>query len=248
MTSMSNRSKEIPVVPASVLPSRSMRAFTLIELLVVIAIIAILAAMLLPALSKAKAKAQGIACMNNHRQLCLAWRLYWDDNHDVLLYASEDPFNPATFPYAWVTCQLDNNPNNRHNWDPTMDIYQSPLWRYCGKNLSIWRCPADRSFVTVNGEIKPRVRSMSMNVYLGGFGGTDGGYKWSDNWRIFDKISTIAPMPVDKLFVFLDMREDSVDTGNFATQMDGYSESNPNPRLYGFYDLPGIYHGGAAGF
>ena len=87
-----------------------------------------------------------------------------------------------------------------------------------------------------------------MNVYLGGFGGTDGGWKWSNDWIIFFKSSSISPMPVDKLFVFLDMREDSVYTGNFATQMDGYSEVNPNPRLYGFYDLPGIYHGGAAGF
>ena len=89
---------------------------------------------------------------------------------------------------------------------------------------------------------------MSMNVYLGGFGGTDGGWKWAYNWRLFMKASEFPPMPVSKLFVFLDMREDSVDTGNFSTQMDGYSEDNPNPRLYGFYDLPGIYHAGACGF
>ena len=62
-----------------------------------IAIIAILAALLLPALNKGKLKAQGIQCMNNHRQLCLAWRMYSDDNQDRLLYASEDPYDPSTY-------------------------------------------------------------------------------------------------------------------------------------------------------
>ena len=68
--------------------SRPSRGFTLIELLVVIAIIAILAALLLPALTRAKLKAQGVQCMNNHRQLAIAWRMYTEDNNDKLLYAS----------------------------------------------------------------------------------------------------------------------------------------------------------------
>src|ERR1035441_501855 len=74
--------------------TRAGPAFTLIELLVVIAIIAILAALLLPALIKSKLKAQGIQCMNNHRQLALAWRMYAEDNNDVLVYASDDPGDP----------------------------------------------------------------------------------------------------------------------------------------------------------
>jgi prepilin-type N-terminal cleavage/methylation domain-containing protein len=225
---------------------RRPRAFTLIELLVVIAIIAILAALLLPALIKAKMKAQGVQCMNNHRQLCFAWHMYSDDNLDRLLYASENPYDPSTFAGAWVTGTLDFNPGNRSNWDPDQDITKSPMWPYCGKNYGIWRCPSDRSSVKVGTETKPRVRSMSMNVFLGGWGGTDGNWGpiFSD-YLIYRKHTELQVPGPAKVFVFLDMREDSIDMGNFGTRMSGW----PNqPSLYGFYDLPGFYHHFACGF
>src|ERR1041385_8643140 len=183
------------------------RAFTLIELLVVIAIIAILASMLLPSLSRAKLKAQGIQCMNNHRQLCLAWRQYTEDNRDQLLFASGDK---TTFePYVWVGGTLDFKPSNTSNWDPSVDIYRSPMWPYCGKSLGIWKCPADTSYVTVAGTNVPRVRTMVMNVYLGGFKGTGGGNFDPKSWLLYLKYSQLSNPGADRVFVFLDEREDA---------------------------------------
>ena len=222
------------------------RGFTLIELLVVIAIIAILAALLLPALNKGKLKAQGVMCLNNHRQLCLAWRMYSDDNQDRLLYASENPYDPSSYAGAWVTGTLDFNGGNPSNWDPNQDITKSPMWPYCSRNLSIWKCPADRSVVMVDGVAKPRVRSMSMNVFLGGWGGTDGywGPVFSDYFIYLKQQALQVPGP-SKVFVFLDMREDSIDMGNFGTRMAGWPDQ---PSQYGFYDLPVFYHHLACGF
>jgi len=225
---------------------RGYHGFTLIELLVVIAIIGILAALLLPALNRTKQKAYGIYCMNNHRSLALAWRMYAEDNNDRLVYASEYPWDASTYAQSWVTGTLDMNPDNRSNWDPNQDITRSPLWQYCGNNLSIWRCPADRSKVMVNGAPKPRVRSMSMNIYLGGWGGTYGGWGQEiTRCRLYFKFSDINDPPPSQMFVLLDMREDSIDMGNLCVNMSGWQS---DPQQYRFWDLPGMYHAGACGF
>jgi prepilin-type N-terminal cleavage/methylation domain-containing protein/prepilin-type processing-associated H-X9-DG protein len=230
--------------------------FTLIELLVVIAIIAILAGMLLPALGKAKARAQGTMCMNNMRELSLAWKIYADESNDRIPYASPasagGPPAPATDPYVWVNGQMDTNRNNPSNWDPGVDLVKSPLWS-CGANSSgIWKCPADKSTVVpLVGPLKnqrvPRVRSMAMMIWLGGFGGTlkIGPGVSSPPWRLYLSLNDMVdPGPTDTL-LFWDEREDLINWGNFFVNMAGFPD---RPELTEFGgDLPGSYHNRAGG-
>lgn len=218
-------------------------AFTLIELLVVIAIIAVLAGMLLPALGKAKAKAQGITCMNNHKQLTLAWMMYTDENNSRLPFAEGDG--------AWVGGFLDFVNDNRSNWDPDVDLKKSPLWPYCGNSVGIFKCPADRSFVKpttgpLAGQRVPRVRSMSMNNWVGGSGPTGQvPYRNATGWRVYRRSGDFVDPGPGGTWVFIDMREDSINTGGFFVDMSGYPDKPA--EVFQSTDYPASYHNRAGG-
>lgn len=228
--------------------------FTLIELLVVIAIVAIVAGLLLPVPGKAKAKAQGIQCLNNLRQLSLAWDMYTQDSRNRIPYASADFRNPITITYTWVTGIMDYSPANRSNWDVERDIKKSPLSPYCGNSTAIWKCPADKSTIRPSsgpfaGRSVPRVRSVSMLIWMGGFGGRlDNTFLpgvSSPPWRLYLSLNDlIEPGPSSTLLLW-DQREDSVNFGNFFVDMSGYPDQ-PQERQF-VEDLPGSYHNRAGG-
>ena len=190
------------------------RAFTLIELLVVIAIIAILAAMLLPALSKAKARAQGIRCLNNVKQLQLAWQLYADDNGNVIPPSAGG--SPTTN-QSWCAGNFAVNPADKTN----MDLIKNSLLGQHAGSTGIYKCPGDTT---------DNVRSFAQNCAMNG-----DDVDLMANFKFFKKTSSIPS--ATQYFVFIDESTATIDNAHFRIDF------SQNYNTVAVRDNPAAYHG-----
>ncbi len=229
--------------------------FTLVELLVVIAIIAILAALIMPAFSKARMRAEAIACLNNAHQLGLALQLYTDDHESY--YPYNLVMNPLSFRtnLNWVNNVMTwdvTNPQDSDNTN-TATIVNASLGTYVSGNATIYRCPADRTLSAAQAAAgwSHRVRSYSLNAMLGNAGSfsANGVNINNPNYRQFFKTSQV-PQPMG-IFTFLDEHPDSIGDGYFLNK-----ETTVIPNAYGaagyghdeWTDLPASYHNNSASF
>jgi prepilin-type N-terminal cleavage/methylation domain-containing protein/prepilin-type processing-associated H-X9-DG protein len=217
---------------------RGFHAFTLIELLVVVAIIAILAAMLLPALSKAKEKTNGIYCMNNSRQLAIAWLIYADEHNGALVECHHGPDSQGPNPNtnSWIAGWLDWGPraDNTNVLFLTDESY-AKLSPYTKHSAGIYKCPADKLKSPQNPG--PRVRSISMNAALGN--GNKAGF-YPGYFYAKKMTDLMHPSPA-QTWVTVDEHPCSINDGAFFN----------NPLTTGgsshWSDLPASYHNGACG-
>jgi len=216
--------------------------FTLIELLVVIAIIAILAAMLLPSLSRAKQKSQGVACINNLKQLIMASVVYSVDYRDYwpLNNQGDDAVNlanpPANYtPKVWAEGREGSNLNDEQTANGMVSDRVSLIAPYL-KSKAVFRCPGDKKPWKVNNQIIQRPRNFGMNAYVGWNSAPWNNMPNEQRYVIFRRTAQAKTGSI--IFGFGEINPDSLCRPMFGINMDSQT----------IYHYPGNYHGQVSNF
>ncbi|MGZ8940479.1 MAG: prepilin-type N-terminal cleavage/methylation domain-containing protein [Limisphaerales bacterium] len=179
--------------------------------------------------------------MNNHKQLTRAWRLYADENNGKLVGAADWTLNGSQVP-GWMSNHWMDvaNPTRDDNWDADKWIKTSRLYSYTSKSPVVFKCPADNTTGIRNGKRVPRIRSMSMNNWVGGPAWGDSG----PGWRTYTQESDMGDPAPAMVWVLMDEREDGINDGYFIVDMASYPNSPYNIKIVAY---PASYHNKAAG-
>ena len=229
--------------PDSAVRGKGRFAFTLVELLVVIAIMAILAALLLPAISQSKVRAQTIACLDNVKQLQLGFHLYTGENNDFLppnnfVYDNSvgQPF-PGNVGPSWCT--------NVAPFDPNPASIQNGLLFQYNNSVAIYHCPADRSTILTSGGValsQTRLRSYNMSQSVNGLNYVGNAAQFFPHYSKFTDIKTPSPTG---LIVFIDEHEDTILDDQFGIPVNVDADA----KEYGnWWDMPANRHGQGCNF
>jgi prepilin-type N-terminal cleavage/methylation domain-containing protein/prepilin-type processing-associated H-X9-DG protein len=213
----------------------SVGGFTLLELLVVIAVLTTLAALLLPVLAQSKSRAHAIQCLNNLRQLHLAWQMYADDHGDRLVpnwYSEAVESDPIQY-RSWARGVMTFWPDHPDNTNTSYLIHGllGPYARAAG----IFKCPVDQSTARQDGRLYPRVRTAAMNHWMG-FEDT----AWSSEYRHFLRTSDLVGPDPAEAFVFTMQREDAIE--------DAWMRIDMGLEVGSQIQWPESYHQKAANF
>ncbi len=233
-------------------PERIKRGFTLIELLVVIATIAVLAAMLLPALAGTRQSSQVVQCLDNQRQLAVAWLMYARDNNDKLVAnrgldgqpnLNENPLTdpnlqPGGIYVQWCPGNMQQlgSAINEAEW-----IEAGLLYPYL-KNLNVYHCPSDKTLVPHGDAASlplPALRTYSMNAWVGSVNNSGTAQAWDGivGYKVYLKLSDLVKPGPGKTWVFIEENPYSIDDAYFAL----------DPRQTTIWNnLPAVLHGNAS--